>query len=186
MEQLWNLRPPEKGKIVMMGKVIETPRWQQSFGLPYRFSGVLHKEKPIPNLVQKYLDYANTTDYSKKFGTGFNMCLINWYENGSHYIGYHSDEAPGATGLLHSSSGEAVVFSISFGQNRDFSLQPTKPGLDFSSLKIPMPHGTVVVMGGKCQKTHKHSVPKVSGQKALQMTYRINLTFRIFKDESQK
>jgi alkylated DNA repair dioxygenase AlkB len=45
-----------------------------------------------------------------------------------------------------------------------------------------MPHGTVVVMGGTCQKTHKHAVPKVTGKKAEGMKPRINITFRIFRN----
>lgn len=36
-------------------------------------------------------------------------------------------------------------------------------------------------MGGTTQKTHKHSIPKVSGKKAQNMGPRINLTFRCFK-----
>jgi alkylated DNA repair dioxygenase AlkB len=177
MDQLWSLHPEEKGKVKIMGNVIETPRWQQSYGRSYRFSGMNHEALPIPELVKKYLDYANTLGYTKPFRFEFNMALLNWYENGSMYIGPHSDDE---SEMEKTSKGETVVFSISLGQERDFKLIP-KEEKDVA-LKIPMPHGTVVVMGGTCQKTHKHAVPKVTGKKAEGMKPRINITFRIFRN----
>lgn len=180
LKALWDLHPEDKGKIKIMGKEIETPRWHQSYGKPYYFSGLHHEALPIPPLVQKYIDFANKTKYVEGFGgQEFNMCLINWYEDGSHYIGYHSDDE---TMMVQTKKGESVVFSISLGQKRDFSLQPRVKGQG-KTLKLPMPHGSVVVMGGRCQKTHKHSVPKVGGQKGADLSFRINLTLRIFKDK---
>lgn len=38
-EALWALHPPELGTIRIMGKLTTTPRWQQSYNLPYSFSG---------------------------------------------------------------------------------------------------------------------------------------------------
>lgn len=45
-----------------------------------------------------------------------------------------------------------------------------------------MPGNTVLVMGGRCQQTHKHAVPKVDGKKGAKMGRRINMTFRVFVD----
>ena len=180
MDQLWNLHPVEKGTVKIMGKIVETPRWQQSYGKSYRFSGMNHESLPIPPLVQKYLDYANSLVYTKPFQFEFNMALLNWYEDGSMYIGPHSDDE---SEMEKTAKGETVVFSISLGQERDFKFIPkNKEEEGDIALKIPMPHGTVIVMGGTCQKTHKHAVPKVTGKKAEGMKPRINITFRIFRD----
>lgn len=33
------LHPAERGSVKILGKVTPTPRWQQSYGMPYTFSG---------------------------------------------------------------------------------------------------------------------------------------------------
>lgn len=174
MKSLWDLHPKEKGMVKMMGKLIQTPRWQQSYGKSYFFSGLTHEHLDIPELITPYLDYANTTIYGK-YIKPFNMALINWYETGHDYIGPHSDDE---SQLVKGKNGETIVFSISLGESRKFILHP-KDKKD-KTLSITMKHGMVLVMGGRCQKTHKHSVPKVSGEKANKMRERINITFRSF------
>jgi len=174
--ELWNLHPENKGNIVLMGKTIPTPRWFQSFGHSYSFSGIKHESKPIPEIVQKYLDYANSfsVEYFGNYGNHvFNMCLMNWYQDGNDYIGYHADSD---IQLHKTTKGEVLVFSISFGIERLFYLKSNETG---EVTKIPMPNGSVLIMGGLCQKTHKHSVPKISTKKISKP--RINLTFRMFK-----
>lgn len=179
MDKLWNLHPSTKGSIKIMNKEIETPRWHQAYGLPYRFSGVNHRSKPMPSIIKRYMDYCNLclapylTDFQNH---SFNMCLVNWYENGLHYIGYHSDDE---NPMLLNAKGESLVVSISFGQTRTFVLREKTNKTN--KVKLNMPHGTLIIMGGKCQKTHQHTVPKVTGVKGQNYCRRINLTFRIFK-----
>jgi len=183
LQELWDMHPVEKGQIVILGKLITTPRWQQSYGKPYKFSGMNHAALPIPPGIQKYLDYANTSNYCQGFGnSNFNMCLMNWYEDGSHYIGPHSDDE---RDMIKDTNNGTVVYSVSLGQNRRFHLNPKKNQNDAKSLKIDMPHGTVVVMGGLCQQTHKHSVPKVAGEKGSKMSFRINLTLQSSNNEKR-
>jgi alkylated DNA repair dioxygenase AlkB len=174
MRHLWDLHPEEKGTVKIMGKLIQTPRWQQSYGKSYFFSGLKHEHLEIPDIIEPYLKYANTTIYAK-YTKPFNMALMNWYETGHNYIGPHSDDE---TQLVKGKNGETIVFSISLGESRLFKLHPKDE--TGKKLSITMKHGMVLVMGGKCQKTHKHSVPKVTGEKANQMRERINITFRSF------
>jgi alkylated DNA repair dioxygenase AlkB len=105
------------------------------------------------------------------------MALLNWYQDGNHYIGYHSDDEKQ---LVKGPAGETLVFSISFGQKRDLTLRPKK-GVEGVECKVAMENNSVVVMGGLCQQTHKHAVLKVAGQKGKAMGRRINLTFRMFR-----
>ncbi len=179
-EQLWNMHPKEYDDIIMMGKPIKTPRWTQSYGQAYKFSGTYHEALPIPKIIQHYLNYANKTDYSAPFPVSFNMALLNWYENGKHYIGPHSDDEKQ---MAKSNTGETVVFSISFGETRKFKLTPKKNTPDGTKLDINLYSGTVVVMGGLTQHTHKHSIPKVNNKQAEIMDRRINLTFRTFSNQ---
>ena len=111
------------------------------------------------------------------------------YADGSHYIGPHSDDetqlAPGAP-----------IYSVSWGATRRFRLLPRKrlvkniEGGCVSTretgklaqlaagmkLDLEVGDGDLVVMGGECQKTHKHEVPKTSQL----VGRRINATFRTF------
>ena len=202
---LWLLKPSERSTIRMAGKPVLVPRYNQSYGQAYTFSGTRHEARVIPLLLQPYLDFANACcatmlkrDYG---GRRFNMIFVNWYEDGQHYIGWHSDDE---TQLYKNRYGETLVFSISLGQQRRFLLKPRPPPKSSSSSsssssdgkqtkrsKGPKPQcfdlasGDCLVMGGLCQSHYKHSVPKVTSSnnnnKKHLMGGRINMTFRLFK-----
>lgn len=178
-EALWALHPREQGQIKLMGQTVETPRWQQPYGKPYRFSGMDHAALAVPAAVQPYMDWANTLrEYLAPFGgdARFNMVLLNWYQDGAHYIGWHADDE---SDMRKNARGETVVLSVSLGQARHFALKP-KEGQRGDRLKLEMRDGCVLVMGGRCQSTHKHSVPRVQGKKGAALQRRINMTFRVF------
>jgi len=183
LDELWHLKPVEKGWVVIAGKRIQTPRYSQTYsdeGKGYRFSGITHAALPIPPLIQRYLAYANEEcaallekDYK---GRKFNMCFLNWYPDGNHYIGYHSDDEKQ---LYKNEKGETLVYSISLGQERHFLVRSKQPGkLKERTLSLPLPNNGVILMGGLCQTNYKHSVPKTTVKGGAG---RINLTFRIFK-----
>lgn len=172
-EDLWNLHPQEHSTVFVGGKWTPIPRYQQAYGKPYKFSGKTHNALPIPDIIQKYLDYANELGYDETYASKFNMALVNWYRDGQDYIGAHSDDE---RDLVKNKNGETVVFSISLGQTRKFRFHPKTDG---KKHVVELKDGCVVVMGGQTQKTHKHSVPKASLSTAPER--RINLTFRIFK-----
>jgi alkylated DNA repair dioxygenase AlkB len=177
-ETLWNLHPVERSAIRLYGKTILSPRYTQSFGKDYYYSGAMHPGQPFHPILRDYLDFVNQAFrgmYRFGFQNPFNMCLVNWYEDGSHYIAPHSDDE---SVMEKNAAGESVVVTISFGQSRLFRLiakDPNNP--DHMNYEMRLEPNTVLVMGGTCQSTHKHTIvkePKVLGK-------RISLTFRIFK-----
>lgn len=183
-EELWNIHPEEQGEIMLFGKKIPIPRYQQVYGKSYTFSGIKHKAIAYHHLIERYLNYANThKDYFKSFNdkyinVKFNMCLTNWYQDGSHYINYHSDDEKQ---ILTDDKGGTVILSISFGEERKFYLKSKKDIKDDNRTEFKLNSNSVIVMGGLTQTTHQHSIPKVSGIKGQNIGRRINLTFRIFK-----
>lgn len=77
--KLWDMHPKELGSVKLYGKEMNTPRYHQSYGKPYHFSGKEHPALPFPDIIQRYLNYANSFDeYTSNYST-FNMCLVNWY-----------------------------------------------------------------------------------------------------------
>jgi alkylated DNA repair dioxygenase AlkB len=161
---LWALHPEDYGVIRIHGKEVHTPRWQQSYCRPYYYSGMMHDALPLPPAFQPFLDWANTQ------GT-FNQVLINWYADGRHYIGPHSDNE---AQLVR----DSTVLSISLGQERIFRVRRKS---DNEIIKdINMPDKSYLMMCGKMQERYLHEVPKVTGAKGAKMERRINITFRMF------
>jgi alkylated DNA repair dioxygenase AlkB len=51
------------------------------------------------------------------------------------------------------------VAIVSFGSPRALMLRPRGGG---SSLRFPLGHGDLIVMGGSCQRTWEHAIPKTA------------------------
>jgi len=189
-EEIWDLHPAKKGKIKIMGKEVVTSRYQQPFGKGYWFSGMDHKPLPIPDILQKWLDDANRTKYGSMYKLGpnaFNSILMNWYPDGSSYIGAHSDDEKQ---LRKGRSGQTLVYTITFQEylapdkDRIFRLKPkkSKDGTkNTQRIDIKLDNGMVLVMGGLCQTTHKHQVVKIETNPE-EYGRRISFTARSFKE----
>lgn len=165
-EELWAIKPEAKGKFRIYGKEVDIPRWQMVFGRPYYYSKMYHEAAPMHPLIQKMLDWCQLRTPS------LNGALLNWYLDGDQYIGPHSDDV---TELVPNSE----IYSISFGATRTFLFEEKSTK---KKTKVTLENGTLVIMGGTCQATHKHSVPK----EKLVKTRRINMTFRSFRAGGEK
>lgn len=161
-EELWKLRPDDDQYIKIFNKMTKIPRKQQTYGISYCFSGVCFDALPIPEIIKPFIEYANNLEQ----GT-FNMALVNWYSDGEEYIGFHSDDEKQ---LITNSP----IYCFSFGCPRDFILK-SKNSKD-EKLKLILDNNSLVIMGGTCQKTHLHSIPKRKNK-----TRRISITLRQFK-----
>lgn len=167
-ETLYALHPSEYGLVKMYDKVIQTPRWTACYIQPYRFSGLLHPAKPLHQSFQPFLEWANTIPETCG---GFNQVLVNFYENGHHYIGPHTDNE---SQLIQKSP----IMSISLGETRTFRLRNAQTK---SIVKdIEMHNNSFIIMCGNIQREFTHEVPKVAGKKGQLLGRRINLTMRQF------
>ena len=159
LNELWTLRPEEQNKITMFGKTIDTPRRFKVYGKTYKFNGMTEEaEEEIPRLIIPYLNLINTID------TGYNSVLVNWYDGGTEYIGYHSDKTDH---LVPNSN----IYGISFGSER---IMRFKHKEDNTLIDFKLEHNSIINMIGGCQSVFQHSIiknNKISGR-------RISLTFR--------
>ena len=200
-KQLWALRPEEIHTVKMYGKEVPLKRRLRSYGHDYRFSNNVAKaprattsggeEVRNPPWVQALLDFATDRERRRPGEAGgsesvqsfvFNQALVNWYENGSDCIGFHSDDqtqiVPGAP-----------VYTVSLGAERRFLVR-AKPrkGLGVGgetrkqspcTREFPVTDGSVLVMGGEnFQRDFQHSVP---AQKRVEGA-RISVTLRCFNE----
>jgi len=93
---------------------------------------------------------------------GYNAVLCNLYRNGMDSVGLHADAEPEIG---------PVIGSVSLGAERLFRLKGQDGAVVFAER---LPHGSLLIMGGKTQKNFRHEVPKEPDVAQP----RINLTFR--------
>jgi alkylated DNA repair dioxygenase AlkB len=164
-EELWNLHPPEFGEGMIFGKIRKFPRWNMSYGQDYKFSGKLNIARKINHsYLKKLVEWV-----SRHSGKDYKQILINWYQDGGHYIGWHSDDEKQ---LVKNSP----IYSFSFGQGRAFKIKSIDGKFNET---MNMCNNSLIIMGGEMQKYYKHSVPKRALSKVSKR--RINITLRLFK-----
>ncbi|HXV91802.1 MAG TPA: alpha-ketoglutarate-dependent dioxygenase AlkB [Pseudonocardia sp.] len=88
---------------------------------------------------------------SARYGVELTQIGANLYRDGADSVAWHGDRV--ARELP-----EAVVALVSLGAVRPFRLRPTGGGASLTYLPGP---GDLLVMGGSCQRTWQHAVPKV-------------------------
>lgn len=105
---------------------------------------------------------------SDRYGVGFTQVGANLYRDGADSVAWHGDRV--ARELP-----EAVVALVSLGAIRPFRLRPTGGGPSVGYLPGP---GDLLVMGGSCQRTWQHSVPKSRGRGSGGVGPRMSVQFR--------
>ncbi|GAA1848213.1 alpha-ketoglutarate-dependent dioxygenase AlkB [Pseudonocardia ailaonensis] len=122
-----------------------THRWAVADGLP----------EPVLHEMAERL--------SEHYGQEFTQVGANLYRDGADSVAWHGDRV--ARELP-----SALVGLVSLGGVRPFRLRPHGGGASVGFLPGP---GDLLVMGGSCQRTWQHSVPKVRAAAA-----RISVQFR--------
>jgi len=101
----------------------------------------------------------------------FNVCLLNYYEDGQQRIGWHSDrEEIGRS---------TPIASISLGATRQFQIRSKTNGTH-DRATVYMTNGSIMFMENICQLQYLHSVPR----EVDVAEGRINLTFRCKQQSS--
>lgn len=106
---------------------------------------------PDPVLEQARLDLS--THYGPELGEPFataGMCL---YRDGRDSVAWHGDR------FGRAAQHDTMVAIVSLGAPRALLLRPRGGG---PSIKHVLGHGDLLVMGGSCQRTWDHCVPKTT------------------------
>lgn len=129
----------------------------------------------VPRLVQMYDIGAELPDqalvtardelnqrYAEEPFVTAGLC---YYRTGNDSVAWHGDtHGRGA-------SEDTVIAIISVGEPRAFLMRPRGGG---KSLRFEVGHGDLLVMGGSCQRTWEHAIPK----SARPVGPRISIQFR--------
>jgi alkylated DNA repair dioxygenase AlkB len=132
----------------------------------------------VPRLVARYaqgealphpvLDEARSalnSHYSEELGQRFVSAGLCLYRDGSDSVAWHGDR------VARESPRDTMVAILSLGATRAFALRPKSGG---PGLRLQVGHGDLLVMGGSCQRTWQHAIPKTT--RALGA--RISIQFR--------
>jgi alkylated DNA repair dioxygenase AlkB len=187
--QLTTIPPSEWDSAMFMNRPV--PRLQMWFAppeYPYRFSGTTYRARPYNEWMtqlQRTLNAEVNKHLPPPLVANTKSVLALRYQDGQDSISPHSDDEK----IL---GRYPTVISLSAGATREFKLtrmtecvrerQCRKMGVSFKpnpnrkpdTIKIPLSHGTVVVMAGATQEFWHHSVPKTN----TDMGCRFNMTFR--------
>ena len=128
----------------MYDRVVDVPRLVS-------FHDLTVEDPPHPVLTR--LRRRLNDIYAGELGEPFTTVGLCCYRDGSDSVAWHGDTI--GRGRSH----DTMVAIVSLGATRTFALRPRGGG---PSLRLPQAHGDLLVMGGSCQRTWEHSVPKTS------------------------
>ena len=141
----------------MYDRVLDVPRLVSFVD----FSGQEATVAPHPRLKQlrRRLNDAYAGELGEPFVTA-GLCL---YRNGDDSVAWHGDN------IGRSSTEDTMVAIVGRGATRVFALRPRGGGPSpepggrrHRTLRLRHCHGDLLVMGGSCQRTWEHSIPKTT------------------------
>lgn len=168
----------------MYDRIVDVPRLVHTYMIG----------EPLPHPLLEEARDALSEHYLPELGEPFRTAGCCYYRDGRDSVAWHGDRI--GRGNTH----DTMVAIVSVGDPRRLALRPRRevasagaPGTDREkatelqgrhqdsprgggeSIAIEMGHGDLVVMGGSCQRTWEHAVPKVAGAGP-----RISVQFRPF------
>lgn len=127
----------------MYDRVIDVPRLISFFG----------EHDPLPDRVLVEARDALTAHYLPELGEPFRTAGLCFYRDGRDSVAWHGDTI--GRGATH----DTMVAIVSVGAPRALLLRPRGGG---ASVRFTAGHGDLLVMGGACQRTWEHAVPKTT------------------------
>jgi alkylated DNA repair dioxygenase AlkB len=108
--------------------------------------------------------------YADELGEPFRTAGLCYYRDGRDSVAWHGDT------IGRGGTEDTMVAIVSVGQPRALQLRPRRKaiGEGAQSLRLELGHGDLLVMGGSCQRTWEHAVPKT----ARAVGPRISIQFR--------
>ncbi|GAA2418992.1 MULTISPECIES: alpha-ketoglutarate-dependent dioxygenase AlkB [Mycobacteriaceae] len=133
----------------MYDKVLDVPRLVS-------FHDLARERAPHPGLAR--LRVRLNDAYAHELGEPFTTVGLCLYRDGADSVAWHGDT------IGRSSTQDTMVAVLSLGATRVFALRPRTAAADGrrTSVRLPQGHGDLLVMGGACQRTWEHAVPKTA------------------------
>ncbi|GAB3662233.1 alpha-ketoglutarate-dependent dioxygenase AlkB [Nocardioides korecus] len=127
----------------MYDGVVDVPRLLHTYGIG----------EPLPHPVLLEAREALSAHYAPELGEPFVTAGCCYYRDGRDSVAWHGDT------IGRGRTSDTMVAIVSFGSPRKLQLRPVGGQL---ALTHALGHGDLIVMGGSCQRTWEHAVPKTS------------------------
>jgi alkylated DNA repair dioxygenase AlkB len=127
----------------MYERVVGVPRLLAHYG----------EGSPLPDPVLDDALAALNAHYAEELGEPFRSAGLCYYRDGRDSVAWHGDR------IGRGRSEDTMVAILSVGEPRSLLLRPRGGG---PSLRRQLGHGDLLVMGGSCQRTWDHAIPKTT------------------------
>jgi len=131
----------------MYDRTVDVPRLLRFYG----------EDAALPDPVLDACRDALNTHYAAELGEPFVTAGLCFYRDGRDSVAWHGDR----TG--RGSSEDTMVAILSLGTARPLLLRPASGSGgngNGATQRYSLGHGDLIVMGGSCQRTWEHAVPK--------------------------
>ncbi|MGH9060138.1 MAG: alpha-ketoglutarate-dependent dioxygenase AlkB family protein, partial [Acidimicrobiales bacterium] len=135
--------PWQEERRQMYDRVVAVPRLLCFYG----------EEAPLPDPVLTSARAALSAHYAPELGEPFRTAGLCYYRDGRDSVAWHGDN------LGRGRREDTMVAILSVGSPRVLALRPRGGG---ESHRYPLGHGDLIVMGGSCQRTWEHAIPKTA------------------------
>lgn len=140
-EQLVTAVPWRTERRKMYDRVVDVPRLVRFYG----------EQEPLPDPLLVRCRDTLSAHFARELGEPFATSGLCYYRDGNDSVAWHGDD----TG--RSRTEDTMIAILSLGAARSLLLRPRGGG---SSLRFTLGHGDLLVMGGSCQRTWEHCIPK--------------------------
>ena len=143
----------------------ERPMYDRVVAVP-RLLSFYDEDDALPHPVLVDARRALDVHYADELGERFRTAGLCFYRDGRDSVAWHGDT------IGRASTEDTMVAIVSVGEPRDLLLRPKFAGEP--SVRHALGHGDLLVMGGSCQRTWEHAVPK----RTRHVGPRISIQFR--------
>lgn len=141
--RLTGVVPWRADKRQMYGRLVDVPRLVCFYA----------EGAPLPDPVLEESRQALSVHYGGELGEPFRTAGLCLYRDGNDSVAWHGDT------IGRGRTQDTMVAIISLGTPRALLLRPRGGG---PGLRRDLGHGDLLVMGGSCQRTWEHAVPKTA------------------------
>jgi alkylated DNA repair dioxygenase AlkB len=127
----------------MYERVVDVPRLLCFYG----------EDAPLPDPVLTVARDELSARYAEELGEPFRTAGLCYYRDGRDSVAWHGDT------IGRGSTEDTMVAIVSVGVPRALALRPRGGG---ATVRYALGHGDLIVMGGSCQRTWEHAVPKAT------------------------
>jgi alkylated DNA repair dioxygenase AlkB len=123
------------------------------------------EDEALPDPLLDEAKRALDAHYAAELGEPFRTAGLCLYRDGADSVAWHGDR------IGRGRTQDTMVAIVSVGAPRGLLLRPRGGG---AAMRYELGHGDLLVMGGSCQRTWEHAVPKT----ARPVGPRISIQFR--------